>query len=655
MDDYNRTLRHKFEHLQRLYYQARQPGAVKPTPSPSPTVRRKLCWLCGMNTAYVSYTGNYDLCYSCVRDTLLCIVLPPLQKLFGPADSALVKAIEAYEKIEPTMPAVSPIASPRTEAQGWHCIRCTLENSAFDTLCTACGSPRQEVMCRYCCRDALQYRMCRATGQLHETWICEECSKASIGDAIVCDGCWANRPWYCGNCSLKNYYPSKECSACRGEGRLNSLGSFAARRDLQEAGISVDETEKEKKRNAEIETHEQRLKDRLSSIGAKSVKINNDGNCLFRALAHQLCRDEELFPLIRRMIVDYMEDNAAEYKAYIGTEEFADYIEKMRLDKTWGDEYTLQAASRLFGTCLHVITSEKVRWHLRYKPWDVPHETRLHATRHIFLAYVSPVHYYCFTGVTSPNVPPFDLEEELGVAMPSPSSSTSGTPTSTLTRPLSQANLMQSTTQRMDAPSTLKPNKIHRLHHPVVTILRLGTSSMNLVVSQQIIQVSRTASKFYLHPLPTQPKPFDNLFLLQCVSTGLFVAPAPRRPGASPDRLRLLQLSPLGDDVTPFACKIDERTDSLGFPYHGVHVAYQGEAVFVTDDKQQPLAGSFMGSTQSRVSPLLIVLLYGGRPERYCVRCMQWYDVSVPPADSGCRHESYCEVGGSAIRKSIRR
>jgi hypothetical protein len=60
----------------------------------------------------------------------------------------------------------------------------------------------------------------------------------------------------------------------------------------------------------------------------------------------------------------------------------------MRQPCTWGDELSLRAVCDAYGVVVHVVTSDKEYWHVDYRPF-VPRAP----FRHIFLAYIAPVHY----------------------------------------------------------------------------------------------------------------------------------------------------------------------------------------------------------------------------------------------------------------------
>lgn len=80
------------------------------------------------------------------------------------------------------------------------------------------------------------------------------------------------------------------------------------------------------------------------------------------------------------------------FAPFVGTEEdFALYVRDMATPRTWGDELTLRAAVDVFNVKVHVITTEAENYLLHYDP---DNDSRADAAkRHLFLSYVSPIHY----------------------------------------------------------------------------------------------------------------------------------------------------------------------------------------------------------------------------------------------------------------------
>lgn len=116
--------------------------------------------------------------------------------------------------------------------------------------------------------------------------------------------------------------------------------------------------------------------------------MRGDGNCQFRSFSSQLFHTQDHHMAVRKAAVRQIQQNRALYSAFFeGEGDMNQYIRSMGLSGTWGDEITLKAVADVFGITVHVLTSNDSFWNLEYKP-----EKQL-VDRHVFLSYISPVHY----------------------------------------------------------------------------------------------------------------------------------------------------------------------------------------------------------------------------------------------------------------------
>ena len=125
-----------------------------------------------------------------------------------------------------------------------------------------------------------------------------------------------------------------------------------AKRDLKEKypkGLLGDATEAVKLRARRKEF--EKLAAPLALVGLKLVEIKPDGNCLFRAVAHQVVGDQEQHASFRAEAVKYMRDNKETFfgDIIVGDKERDDHCNKMEKDAEWGDDLELTAMARLWG------------------------------------------------------------------------------------------------------------------------------------------------------------------------------------------------------------------------------------------------------------------------------------------------------------------
>ena len=118
---------------------------------------------------------------------------------------------------------------------------------------------------------------------------------------------------------------------------------------LRSYGIDTEVQDQQRKQVGQIELHTERLRHRVENIGLQAVPIDDDGNCLFRALSYELVRTDIFYPVLRHMIADYMEDHQSEYSLLGGAQEFEGYVAGMRQNRVWGDELCVHAAARRLG------------------------------------------------------------------------------------------------------------------------------------------------------------------------------------------------------------------------------------------------------------------------------------------------------------------
>eukprot|EP00958_Prasinococcus_capsulatus_P018967 scaffold2270_cov362-Prasinococcus_capsulatus_cf.AAC.6 len=80
-----------------------------------------------------------------------------------------------------------------------------------------------------------------------------------------------------------------------------------------------------------------------------------DGNCLFRAVSHQVYGDQELHGDVRQLCFDYMEDECEYYSQFV-TENFGAYVRRKRRDKVYGNNLEMQALAELFNRPIQVYS-----------------------------------------------------------------------------------------------------------------------------------------------------------------------------------------------------------------------------------------------------------------------------------------------------------
>ncbi|KAK9062407.1 hypothetical protein SSX86_019593 [Deinandra increscens subsp. villosa] len=89
--------------------------------------------------------------------------------------------------------------------------------------------------------------------------------------------------------------------------------------------------------------------------GFEIKNMNEDGNCLFRAVADQVYGDSEAHGLARQMCIDYMERERDHFSQFI-TEGFTSYCKRKRRDKVYGNNVEIQALSEMYNRPIHIYS-----------------------------------------------------------------------------------------------------------------------------------------------------------------------------------------------------------------------------------------------------------------------------------------------------------
>lgn len=132
-------------------------------------------------------------------------------------------------------------------------------------------------------------------------------------------------------------------------------------------------------------------------------KMQEDGACLFRAVADQVYGDQDMHASVRKLCMDYMEKNCDYFSQYV-TENFSSYIQRKRDDRIHGNHIEIQAMSEIFNRPIEVYhyTLEPINTFQGVKASDEP----------IRLSYHRNVHYNSI-------VDPYKATIGVGLGLPS--------------------------------------------------------------------------------------------------------------------------------------------------------------------------------------------------------------------------------------------
>lgn len=127
--------------------------------------------------------------------------------------------------------------------------------------------------------------------------------------------------------------------------------------------------------------------------------VSGDGNCLFHAVDAQF-KLRKIFnkyepDIIRNMVVKHIRSHKDDFAEFID-EDFDRYLEKMRVDRTWGGEPEIRAIMEIFKVNI-VVFSDKQQEPIIYND----HNNELRKT--IYIGHISEVHYQSLIDIASTN------------------------------------------------------------------------------------------------------------------------------------------------------------------------------------------------------------------------------------------------------------
>ena len=98
----------------------------------------------------------------------------------------------------------------------------------------------------------------------------------------------------------------------------------------------------------------------LKKMGLRIIKIAADGNCLFRAVAHQLYVDVTRHIDLRKECCEYMLVHRTHFCNFVDGS-FDEYIEKMKQETTWGGNLEITAMSEMCDRKITIHSKDDVK------------------------------------------------------------------------------------------------------------------------------------------------------------------------------------------------------------------------------------------------------------------------------------------------------
>jgi len=106
---------------------------------------------------------------------------------------------------------------------------------------------------------------------------------------------------------------------------------------------------------------EVQFRQKLKENGLVLEKMAPDGNCLFRAVAHQVYGDADKHVDLRNACCDYMlSEGQKEHLENFVDGDFEKYVEKMRKPKTWGGNLEIEAMQEMFDRAIEIHSADSI-------------------------------------------------------------------------------------------------------------------------------------------------------------------------------------------------------------------------------------------------------------------------------------------------------
>lgn len=146
------------------------------------------------------------------------------------------------------------------------------------------------------------------------------------------------------------------------------------------------------------------MRAQLAAQQRRTIVIQGDGNCLFRALAFVIYKTEEVHSKMRQLLVDFVIKNKCSFQPFV-KESVEEHARQMRYMRRWGTALEILAAASLLQIPIYTYTPSVqgvYKW-LRYLPLtestlqfpDEPYPRHAKSLNHIELLHASACHYDC--------------------------------------------------------------------------------------------------------------------------------------------------------------------------------------------------------------------------------------------------------------------
>ena len=136
------------------------------------------------------------------------------------------------------------------------------------------------------------------------------------------------------------------------------------------------------------------FEERMASIGLHVIEVEGDGNCLYRAVAHQFFLDESRHEEIRAEVTKHLQKHEDRFKPFIDGD-YDDYVNEQMESGTWGDDIEIKVIEEIYDRRVVIYDSEEVDSHGVLQPMNTNFDEEGDAStvQPIILSYHGQMHY----------------------------------------------------------------------------------------------------------------------------------------------------------------------------------------------------------------------------------------------------------------------
>ncbi|KAJ1442344.1 hypothetical protein B484DRAFT_322076, partial [Ochromonadaceae sp. CCMP2298] len=125
------------------------------------------------------------------------------------------------------------------------------------------------------------------------------------------------------------------------------------------AGSAVEERDSEDEHKfSAIAEREKQFLETLEHKGLNVFAIEGDGNCLFRAVSHQLYLHQDMHEELRASCVEHLVRHRSRFEVFCFDQDFDQHVRNMSKSGTWGDDLEIRALEEITDRVITIYSSD---------------------------------------------------------------------------------------------------------------------------------------------------------------------------------------------------------------------------------------------------------------------------------------------------------